>query len=239
MNMESLDSEYSSFPTDGSVIEYEPTSSMETTVELGGGIDETVANQPPSPAANELLLTPETIPQPSQPSVASPEVDLAKAALDIAQQSTSNMPQSTASSAVSNQDVAWFNQGVKLIEENKYREALSCFDKALQAFAGDDSMIIRILNNRGNAFYFLEEYPKCVESYHQAMLIRPTEVKGETLYNMGTAYAEMERYNDAIKCFEQAMPRGLSDDAKRRAKDQIRRCNILQKALDKKRKKKA
>jgi len=239
MNMESLDSEYSSFPTGGSVIEYEPTSSLETTVELGEGLDETVANQQPEPAGNELLLTPETSPPPGQTSVASPEVDLAKAALDIAQQSTSNMPQSTASSAVSNQDVAWFNQGVKLIEENKYREALSCFDKALQAFAGDDSMIIRILNNRGNAFYFLEEYPKCVESYHQAMLIRPTEVKGETLYNMGTAYAEMERYNDAIKCFEQAMPRGLSDDAKRRAKDQIRRCNILQKALDKKRKKKA
>ena len=86
-------------------------------------------------------------------------------------------------------------------------------------------------------YYFLEEYPKCVESYHQAMLIRPTEVRGETLYNMGTAYAEMERYKDAVKCFEQAIPRGLSDEAKRRAKDQIRRCNILQKAMDKKRKK--
>ena len=48
------------------------------------------------------------------------------------------------------------------------------------------------------------------------MLIRPTEVRGETSYNMGTVYAEMERYNDAIKCFEQAMPRGLSDEAKRR-----------------------
>jgi len=54
---------------------------------------------------------------------------------------------------------------------------------------------------------------------------------------MGTAYAEMERYKDAIKCFEQAIPRGLADEAKRRAKDQIRRCNILQKAVDKKRKK--
>jgi tetratricopeptide (TPR) repeat protein len=70
------------------------------------------------------------------------------------------------------------------------------------------------------------------------MLIKPTEVRGETLYNMGTAYAEMERYNDAIKCFEQAMPRGLDGDAQKRAKDQIRRCRILQKAIDKKRKRK-
>lgn len=166
-----------------------------------------------------------------------PEVDLAKAALDAAQAVANHTPQSTTSNAIANQDVAWFNQGVQLIDDKKYKEALSCFDKALPAFAGDDAMIIRILNNRGNAYYFLEEYPKCVESYHQAMLIRPTEVRGETLYNMGTAYAEMERYKDAIKCFEQAMPRGLSDEAKRRAKDQIRRCNILQKAVDKKRKK--
>lgn len=177
-------------------------------------------------------------PQAKAPEVTpQPEVDLAKAALDAAQTVAMNTPQSTSSNAISNQDVAWFNQGVQLIDDKKYKEALSCFDRALPAFAGDDAMIIRILNNRGNAYYFLEEYPKCVESYHQAMLIRPTEVRGETLYNMGTAYAEMERYNDAIKCFEQAIPRGLSDEAKRRAKDQIRRCNILQKAVDKKRKK--
>ena len=183
-----------------------------------------------------LLLTP-VEPQAAIEPTPSPEVDLAKAALDAAQSVAMNTPQSTTSNAISNQDVAWFNQGVQLIDDKKYKEALSCFDRALPAFAGDDAMIIRILNNRGNAYYFLEDYPKCVESYHQAMLIRPTEVRGETLYNMGTAYAEMERYNDAIKCFEQAMPRGLSDEAKRRAKDQIRRCNILQKALDKKRKK--
>ncbi|MGB2392978.1 MAG: tetratricopeptide repeat protein [Poseidonia sp.] len=195
--------------------------------------------QPPSATVADdaaLLLTPME-PQPKVAAAPSPQVDLAKAALDAAQTVSANTPQSTSSNAISNQDVAWFNQGVQLIEDKKYREALSCFDRALPAFAGDDAMIIRILNNRGNAYYFLEDYPKCVESYHQAMLIRPTEVRGETLYNMGTAYAEMERYNDAIKCFEQAMPRGLSDEAKRRAKDQIRRCNILQKALDKKRKK--
>ena len=201
----------------------------------------------PEPASEEIgfsptvdpnvLLTPlETTPVAESPAE-HPEVDLAKAALDAAQTVAVNTPQSTTSRAIANQDVAWFNQGVQLIEDKKYREALSCFDRALPAFAGDDAMIIRILNNRGNAYYFLEEYPKCVESYHQAMLIRPTEVRGETLYNMGTAYAEMERYKDAIKCFEQSIPRGLSEEAKRRAKDQIRRCNILQKAMDKKRKK--
>ena len=199
--------------------------------------DATPQTEPVSVAADAALLLTPMEPQTKTEPAPSPQVDLAKAALDAAQTVAVNTPQSTSSNAISNQDVAWFNQGVQLIEDKKYKEALSCFDRALPAFAGDDAMIIRILNNRGNAYYFLEDYPKCVESYHQAMLIRPTEVRGETLYNMGTAYAEMERYNDAIKCFEQAMPRGLSDEAKRRAKDQIRRCNILQKALDKKRKK--
>jgi tetratricopeptide (TPR) repeat protein len=188
-------------------------------------------------AANELLMTPREPQITPQPVQQNQQVDLAKAALDATTAAAQNIPQNTTSNAISNQDVAWFNQGVQLIDDGKYREALSCFDKALPNFAGDDAMIIRILNNRGNAYYFLEEYPKCVESYHQAMLIRPTEVRGETLYNMGTAYAEMERYNDAVKCFQQAIPRGLDIAATKRAKDQIRRCNILQKAVDKKRKK--
>ena len=51
---------------------------------------------------------------------------------------------------------------------------------------------------------------------------------------MGTAYAEMERYQDAVKCFEQVIPRGLSKDEIKRTKDQIRRCNILIKEQKKK-----
>jgi len=201
-------------------------------------VQDVVVMEPPATPESDLLMTPlEPKPVAAIP-VQNVEVDLAKAALDAAQTVARTTPQSTQSNAISNQDVAWFNQGVQLIDDKKYKEALSCFDKALPAFAGDDDMIIRILNNRGNAYYFLEEYPKCVEAYHQAMLIKPTEVRGETLYNMGTAYAEMERYNDAIKCFEQAMPRGLDGDAQKRAKDQIRRCRILQKAIEKKRKRK-
>ena len=106
----------------------------------------------------------------------------------------------------------------------------------MPSFSDDDEMVIRILNGRGNAFYYLENYPACVESYHQAMLIKPEEVRGKTLYNMGTAYAEMERFQDAVKCFEQAIPRGLSKDEIKRTKDQIRRCNILIKEQNKKKK---
>ena len=184
--------------------------------------------------ANELLSRPQ-ISEPAPEPAPNPQVDLAKAALEV--QSNSLVQEefrNPSSTSIANQDISWYNQGVALIEAGKYAEALSCFDRALPSFSDDDEMVIRILNGRGNAFYYLENYPACVESYHQFMLIKPEEVRGKTLYNMGTAYAEMERYQDAVKCFEQAIPRGLSKDEIKRTKDQIRRCNILIKEQKKK-----
>ncbi|MDP6010501.1 MAG: tetratricopeptide repeat protein, partial [Candidatus Poseidoniaceae archaeon] len=133
-----------------------------------------------------------------------------------------------------NQDVEWYNKGLGLLADKKYKQALSCFDKALPMFTHDDAMIIRILNARGNCFYYLEEYPKCIENHHKAMLIDPNSVSGATLYNMGTAYGEMERYDDAVKCFEQSIPRGLTKEQQKLAKEQVRRCNLLSKEKTKK-----
>ena len=202
---------------------------------------EPVAQPAPSPAmqeqtqvANDLLMTPIESRPVERVAQANPTVDLAAAALEAAASVQKNVMGEVNSKSVANQDISWYNQGIQLLEDGKYREALSCFDRALPSFAGDDEMVIRILNGRGHVFYHMEEYPKCVEAYHQAMLIRPTEVRGQTLYNMGTAYAEMQRYPDAIKCFEQAIPRGLSNAEAKRAKDQIRRCNILYKEMMKK-----
>ena len=135
-----------------------------------------------------------------------------------------------ASTSISNEDIVWYNRGVELMEAKKYAEALGCFERALPSFAGDDAMVIRILNGRGNAFYYLEDYPACIEAYHKAMLIDPKNVRGQTLYNMGTAYAEMERFTDAIKCFEQSVPRGLTKEEARLAQEQIRRCKSLERA---------
>jgi tetratricopeptide (TPR) repeat protein len=182
-------------------------------------------------ALNERPLSTEPVAteMPTQPAF-----DLTQAAIEAQQLASATVDTEVNSSSVANQDVAWYNQGVALIEGGKFREALSSFDRALPSFAGNDDMIIRILNGRGNAYYYLEEYPKCVEAYHQAMLIRPSEVRGKTLYNMGSAYAEMERYPDAMKCFEQSIPRGLESEEIKRAKEQIRRCGILLKEVERK-----
>ena len=185
--------------------------------------------QPAYNAGSDILMQPIEA-RPLVPQQApEPEVDLAKAALDAASRVALTTTGEVNSMSIANQDIAWYNQGVQLIDDGKFDKALSSFDRALPSFANDDDMLIRILNGKGNAYYYLEQYPKCVEAYHQAMLIRPAEVRGKTLYNMGSAYAEMERYPDAIKCFEQSIPRGLQQDEVARARDQIRRCSILQK----------
>ena len=185
-----------------------------------------------SAAQDDLIQQPS--PESQAPSPANnPTVDLAMAALEATAAVTVNQIGNAESNAISNIDVDWYNKGLALIQDNKYREALSCFDRALASFSGNDEMVIRILNGRGNAFYYLEDYPKCIESYHQAMVINPSSVRGQTLYNMGTAYAEMERFQDAIKCFEQATPRGLSKEESKLAKEQIRRCKLLVKEQQK------
>ena len=179
----------------------------------------------------ELLLTPVT-PSPSPRSLDTeivPNIDLSAAAHEVTSRMESIGGDGGNGSASVNADIEWYNRGLSLISEKKFRESLSCLDKALKVFKNDDDMVIRILNARGNAFYYLEDYPKTIENYHQAMLINPTLVSGRTLYNMGTGYAEMERYDDAIKCYDQAIPRGLSDEESALAKEQIRRCKQLRK----------
>ena len=117
-------------------------------------------------SANQLLARPQPeVPTP-EPSP-NPQVDLAKAALEVQNNSLVQEEfRNPSSNSVANQDISWYNQGVALIEAGKYAEALSCFDRALPSFSNDDEMVIRILNGRGNAFYYLENYPACVESYH-------------------------------------------------------------------------
>lgn len=170
-----------------------------------------------------------------------PEVDLAKAALDAQvkrAEAIAATPIKIDSTSIANQDVEWYNKGLSLIIDEKYTEALGCFDKALPSFVEDDVMVIRILNARGNALYYLKKYGDCIEAYHQAMKINPSGVTGATLYNMGTAYAEVERYEDGIKCFEQGMSSKRIDPLEgqeaKMAKEQIRRCKILLKEQTKK-----
>ncbi len=168
-----------------------------------------------------------------------PEVDLAKVAL-VSESAAANSgtPGARESTSVANPDIEWYNKGLALLSDEKYAESLACFDKALPSFVDDDTMVIRLLNARGNALYYLERYGECIEAYHKAMSIDPVGVTGATLYNMGTAYGEVERFQDGIKCFEQGLSKKraepLSGKEADMAKEQIRRFRKLHKEQGKK-----
>jgi tetratricopeptide (TPR) repeat protein len=168
-----------------------------------------------------------------------PVVDLAKVALvsesAAADSGVLGMREST---SVANPDIEWYNKGLALLTDEKYTESLACFDKALPSFVDDDTMVIRLLNARGNSLYYLERYGECIEAYHKAMSVDPAGVTGATLYNMGTAYGEVERFQDGIKCFEQALSKKRAEPLGGKeadmAKEQIRRFRKLHKEQGKK-----
>ena len=160
-----------------------------------------------------------------------PEVDLAAAALEAQSQSMVEHTVLPDSSSVANQDIEWYNKGNELLNKDRYSEALSCFDRALPSFKDDKAMAIKILNGRGNCFYYLNQYKDAIENYYKAFGIDKSLTTGKALYNMGTAYAELESYDNAIHCFNQSIGKDVGEPLdgqnKKRAKEQIRLCKKL------------
>ena len=161
----------------------------------------------------------------------SEEVDLAAAALEAQTGMVTEHEVQADSSSVANQDIEWYNKGIELLNKDRYNEALSCFDRALPSFKDDKEMAIKILNGRGNCFYYLNEFKDAIENYYKAFGIDKGLTTGSALYNMGTAYAELESYDNAIHCFNQSMGKDVGEplkgENKKRAKEQIRRCKLL------------
>ena len=166
------------------------------------------------------------------------DVDLAAAALEAQANIMDEHQVMSDSSSIANQDIEWYNKGLELLSNDRFSEALSCFDRALPSFKDDNAMAIKILNGRGNCFYYMEDYKKAIESYFKAFGIDKSLTTGNALYNMGTAYAELESYENAIHCFNQAMGKEVGEplkgENKKRCKEQIRRCKLLLKEQKKK-----
>jgi tetratricopeptide (TPR) repeat protein len=127
-----------------------------------------------------------------------------------------------------NESIEWYNKGLILLTENNANEALNCFNKALSGSPEEEiELRVRIHNGKGHSLYQLNEYAESIQEYHAAVILDPRSVTGRTLYNMGSSYAAIELYADAVKCFEQARGRGLVDEDLKLCKAQINRCKLL------------
>ena len=161
------------------------------------------------------------------------EIDLIQAAAE-AQERLVELPAHDEESV--NVCIEWYNRGISLLSEDNGIEALNCFEKAIGGAPREEKELrIRSQNGRGHALYQLGRFAESIQAYHAAIAMDPAGVSGRTLYNMGSSYANVEHYSDAIKCFEQALQRGLSGDDANLCRTQINRCRLLSKEQMKRR----
>jgi len=124
--------------------------------------------------------------------------------------------------------VGWYNMGINLLAEGKNDEALSSFEKAIGGCPQSEiGLRVKAQNGRGNALYNSGRFSESVVAYHTAIGMDPHSVTGRTLFNMGSSYAAVEMFDDAIKCFSQALERGLEKQETELCEKQISRCRLL------------
>lgn len=124
--------------------------------------------------------------------------------------------------------VGWYNMGINLLGEGKNDEALSSFEKAIGGCPQSEiELRVKAQNGRGNALYNSGRFSESVVAYHAAIAMDPHSVTGRTLFNMGSSYAAVEMFDDAIKCFTQALERGLQKEESELCEKQISRCRLL------------
>ena len=93
------------------------------------------------------------------------------------------------------------NKGLLLTEANKYMEALEAYGKAVEA----DPENMWAYNNAGYVYFLLEKYDKAEEYYKLAIEKTKGEVYIKPYVNLASCYKAQERYNDAEKCYLQAI----------------------------------
>ena len=124
--------------------------------------------------------------------------------------------------------LGWYNMGINLLNEGKNDEALSSFEKAIGGCPSSEvELRVKAQNGRGNALYNEGRYPESIIAYHTAIGLDPKSVSGRTLFNMGSSYAAVEMFDDAIKCFTQSLERGLDESEAELCEKQISRCRVL------------
>ena len=161
------------------------------------------------------------------PHIETNEEDLAEA-LILAVEAVHSAKTETDSRGDLDDAVGWYNMGINLLGEGKNDEAISSFEKSIGGCPPSEiELKVKAQNGRGNALYNSGRFSESVVAYHTAIGLDPQSVTGRTLFNMGSSYAAVEMFDDAIKCFTQAIERGLDMHESELCEKQISRCRLL------------
>jgi tetratricopeptide (TPR) repeat protein len=174
--------------------------------------------------ANSLDEAHYQVVDPIQPDEETVEEALVQAALTH----SSKEPVSIERSGDLNVSIEWYNKGLSFLQEENGEEALTCFEKAIGGCPKDEvELRVRAQNGRGHALFKSSRFEESILAYHTAIGMDSNSVTGRALFNMGSSYAALELYDDAVKCFTQSLERGLEKDDAELCEKQISRCRLL------------
>lgn len=100
---------------------------------------------------------------------------------------------------VNNQVNIWYNKGEALRNIGKLKEAMDCFDKALQI----DNSHARIWNSKGIVLHELGDLDKALECYETTLKINPQDFIA--LSNKGKIFKDQGKLDEAIVFYDAAL----------------------------------
>src|SRR3989339_803850 len=101
----------------------------------------------------------------------------------------------------------WFDKGIALIKSNKYKEAIECFDKAIEIDPQNEGAWY----NKGFALANLKKYKEAIICLEKEIEIRPqlsskvNPTLAEAWYREGSSLFHSHNFEEAIGCFDRAI----------------------------------
>jgi lipoprotein NlpI len=92
-----------------------------------------------------------------------------------------------------------YDEGVRLVQAGRQREAIPSFDKAIRLNAS----FAAAYNGRGIALHEIGQHEQAIKNYGEA--IRLNERFAEAYYNRGNAYSDLGQYDRAVNDYSQAI----------------------------------
>lgn len=109
---------------------------------------------------------------------------------------------------------AWFNMGEALRNLRRYKEAINCFDKALEINPKDKFICRAVWPSKGGTLLDLGRYEEAVICYDNALKHdSKSPVSVFRWNNKGVALNRLGRYAEAIRCFDEALNINPEDEA--------------------------
>jgi tetratricopeptide (TPR) repeat protein len=103
--------------------------------------------------------------------------------------------------------VDWQNKGNALCYQDKYDEAIKCYDEALRL----DPNIAAAWNNKANALHHQGKYEEAIKAYDEVIRIDPN-IAG-AWYNKANALDALGKTTEANAAFAKAKEMGYKDES--------------------------